>query len=460
MSNAVMDEGENEIRTLQGGLRCDEEDNYPSYAINSVGPHCYSCHVSPEADRIDFRVDYDYELTWKGEPDEDFAQNILPLLESGLLERVASLLHVRICEPNRQTYYPDVEIVGVSSLFIDFRDLDPLKTCQEEPSDESLRCAPVKGSMSAEFIGDETMKEKVENELLDVIEKVMDSNHGLSGPIQNIHFIRNRGSDNGGGPNNNQISNIVATGNTSKSSDDLRVRNYSLATSAAALFLIMVVVGAAILLRRKPEKKREAEPVDLDVDIPDDDSDDDIENRASAAASGRPAVSLDLEIPSSPPRPETDADSDVNPFVDIEDADDTASTTAIGELPEALAAGPPTSPEEINLVKSETLKKRRKKKKKKFKKVATLVRVNSRENVASMETISETDEQEQQDNLDEDEKGSTVPSATYSTSDDESSAYSTASSDNEQDVEREADRACSKSPVRRRDLPPLPPVEF
>jgi hypothetical protein len=114
-----------------------------------------------------------------------------------------------------------------------------------------------------------------------------------------------------------------------------------------------------------------------------------------------------------------------------------------------------------NLVlKSETLRKRRKRKKKKIKKV-TLVRVNSRENVASMETISETDEAEPQEDLDsEDFKEGIGPSATYSTSDDESSVASSAASDDMETDGLVEEHTWARSPGRRKapGLPPFAPV--
>ena len=93
----------------------------------------------------------------------------------------------------------------------------------------------------------------------------------------------------------------------------------------------------------------------------------------------------------------------------------------------------------------------------------TLTKVNSRENIASMETISETDEQEQQDELDDDCQPNMVP--TYSTSDDDSSAYSSSPSDNEGEADLTSPvtpktAVVSPSPFRRKDLPPLPPAEF
>lgn len=450
---------ENEGRILQSTF-CDEDDFL--HAINATKlPYCYSCHVAPPAKRTVVRVAYDYELTWNRSPGEDFAQTALPLLESGLVVEVASELHVRSCEPDRQNF-ANFTIVGVSSLYIDFRDID-VGSCEYLESNDTVGCAPVKGSMSAEFIGEDPTGSAVENVLLSVIADVMDSKKGLSGPIRDVSFIGDRATYSG----SNRVANVAAD-RTSSTDDDLRIRNTTLASCASALFLIIVVIGAAILVRRNSESnKKSGSPASVPVEVETCDED----NNESQPAQ-RNIISRDLEIPSSPPRKEKDSDQSDALSSGADEADDSASTTAIADLPEELAPGPPQSHSEQDSVqnskdaKSETLKKRRKKKKKKFNKKVTLVRVNSRENVASMETISEYDEAEQQDNLDDEVKASAVPTATYSTSDDdedddEGSEYSTASSDNEQDSEREAERPSSRSPARRRNnLPPLPPVEF
>ena len=474
----------NNHRDLQS-LKCDEED-YEKLINNDGYPHCYSCRVPPGTTVHTVRVSYDYEMAYDDSvnPSSDIALSVLPMIEWGVLDQVASDLHLRSCDVERQPY-TDFQMIGLSSLYLDFRDLD-VGTCQflrqqQSPaSSSSVTCAPISGSMIAHYTGEPSDEQDVQNALMDAIAKVMNDGRGISQPVTGILYVGDRGN-----PNRD----FAASQEAMQNDDQGLARSTSIAVSASAISFIMVLVGAALLIRRRSsESKRPIEVPVADLECP--------------------PPARDCEIASSPPRDQRrnehpsgisvdseDGGGSLSVLGDVETADDT-STGAVAEPVEGEQNQPIAPPvinrsasatthpvvETVNSAdssdsttngglfepaappkdsKSETLKKHRKKKKKKYKKV-TLVRVNSRENVASMETISETDEQEQQDDLDDDVKRENVPvGGTYSTSDDQSSAYSTASSDNEEDfVEQKVERSASRSPLRRRDLPPLPPVEF
>lgn len=474
-------------RTLEQ-LQCEGEDY--EKLINSKGlPHCYQCRPQTEETTKVSRVSYDYEMLYddSGVPNGDLADDrLLPLFEFGLMDQVATEFYLRGCQMWRQENSENFTITGLSSLYLDFRDFN-VDDCEFVGGDPFLKCAPVAGSMTFEYYGDATAEE-VEGVVLDEIKKVMDDSRGIRGPIKSVLFLGDRQEyREGQGPN------IAAS--TAAEDDREAVRTTSIATSASAIVFILVIVGAALFLwRNKSEKK--GETIDVapsDVECPPESVD---------------VLTLDHEMPSTPPRniekvsPPLDLQESLGSSENIEEQDDDMSDAAVAEsmeepngdqvssvVPPPPITRTPTPPPIASFnssgssddsgagtdgvlvaaaavpppkdTKSETLKKHRKKKKKKYKKV-TLVRVNSRENIASMETISETDEQEQQDDLDDDEdKRPNGPVATYSTSDDESDACSTASSDNEEEQEQNVVRSGSLSPIRsRRDLPPLPPVEF
>ena len=483
VQGSLLEAAEKEIITRRmQGLRC-EGDDYEKLINSSGYPHCVQCRPEPGETTQVVRVSYDYEMLYDdtGNRDADIATEILPFFEWGLMDQVSSQFYLRGCQLWRQENTGKFTITGLSSLYLDFRDINVDECEFLGDSSGFLKCAPVAGSMTLEYVGDAGAQE-VEEALLTEINTVMTENRGTGGAIKSVLYVGNRQefrASRGG--------NFAAA---STAEDDREaVRTTSIATSASAIVLLLVLVGAAMFIWRNKSHKRS------DLDQPATDLESPPENVE--------VLSLDRELPSTPPRkagvaasinlPKSE-DGLENAGHEPDDMSDAAVVDLIEErgtehssvVPPPPITRSPTPPEITPLtstgscddstsgvivaaaavpppkdLKSETLKKHRKKKKKKKAKV-TLVRVNSRENIVSMETISETDEQEGQDDLDEDLKRPDGPVATYSTSDDESSAYSTASSDNEHDYEQEVVQPASQSPVRSRrgDLPPLPPVEF
>ena len=473
--------GESEILRGLEGLRC-EGDDYEKL-INSNGyPHCVQCRPEMGETTQVVRVSYDYEMLYDDTESliADIAAEILPRFEWGLMDQVSTQFYLCGCQLSRQKNTDKFTITGLSSLYLDFRDIS-VEECEFLSNDSPfLKCAPVAGSMTVEYVGDAGADE-VADALLKEINTVMSENRGTGGAVKSVFYVGNRQEvreDRGG---------ISAASSTEGEKE--AIGTASIATSASAVVLILILVGAAMFVwRNKSDKKNEIDHHAIDVENPPEEVE---------------VLSLDCELPSTPPRKAgitapvkrgtsddglENTDDQVDDMSDAAVADPVEERDAVhssivpppsitrsstppqvatftssgssddnaAEIIVASAAVPPPKD-----AKSETLKKHRKKKKKKKNKV-TLVRVNSRENIASMETISETDEQEGQDNLEEDLKSPGGPVATYSTSDDESSACSTASSDNEQDDEEEVVQPLSQSPVRSRrgDLPPLPPVEF
>eukprot|EP00977_Amphora_coffeiformis_P006511 scaffold1400_cov175-Amphora_coffeaeformis.AAC.2 len=467
-------------RRRMEGLRC-EGDDYEKL-INSNGyPHCVQCRPEPGGTTQVLRVSYDYEMLYDDTENRgtDIATEILPRFEWGLMDQVSSQFHLRGCQLWRQENTAKFTITGLSSLYLDFRDIT-VDECEFLEDDSSfLKCAPVAGSMTLEYVGD-AGAEEVEEAVLRQIDTVMSENRGTGGAIKSVLYVGERQEfrkSRGG---------IFAASTTAEDDDREAVRKTSIATSASAVVLFLALIGAMFVWRSKSNKRSEnCRPV-IDVESPPENVE---------------VLHLDRELPSTPPRkagiavPFNEAksvDGSENTGGQADDMSDAAVADPIEErdaehssiVPPLTITRTPTPPELATFTssgssddsaagvivaaaavpppkdtKSETLKKHRKKKKKKKK--VTLVRVNSRENIANMETISETDEQEGQDDLDEDLKRPDGPVATYSTSDDES-AYSTTSSDNEQDDEQEVVQPASRSPGRSRrgDLPPLPPVEF
>ena len=471
-------DGEKKVTRSLEQLRC--EGNDYEKLINSSGfPHCVQCRAGPEETTKVLRVSYDYEMLYDDteDPDADIATDILPRFEWGLMDQVESQFFLRGCQMWRQEYTDKFTVTGLSSLYLDFRDIN-VDDC-EFMGNPFLKCIPVAGSMTLEYFGDVDPQE-VEEALLKEINIVMSENRGTGGRVKSVLYLGNR--------QEYRQSRGASFAASAAEDDRAAVRTTSIATSASAIMLILVLIGAALYVWRGKSEKRRAidiSPIDLesppesvhvftlDHELPSTperrkekapsssrdgsaDLSECIEDQADDMSDAAVADPVEEHPPILPPPPitRTRTPPEIATFTSLGSSDDSA-TAVDGAIVAAAAVPPPKD------AKSETLKKKRKKKKKKFKKV-TLVRVNSRENISSMETISETDEQEQQDNLDEDLKRPSGPVATYSTSDDESSAYST-SSDNEQDFEQEVVHSASRSPGRSRhrgDLPPLPPVEF
>ena len=492
------------VRRLQQRLQC-EGDRFQD-SINDFGyPWCYACRTRPEEETNYVTVHYDYELVWvpSGAPGEDFAQTILPYIDWGRLDQVASDLHLRSCESiTRRQDFDDFTITGVYGDTPSFRDLF-VPRCEylAVEEGEDAQCAPIRGTMTASYVGSSNSADAVEQALLTVISNVMSENRGTKKPFHQVLYLGDRATYNSrAGPS-------FAT--TSEDNDS--VRNTSIAAGVAAVAVIIVLAGAALFVSRRRKPRQEmaiirGPPSDIEMPAP------------------KAPLVLDAEVPSSPTNETANTSTTLvvgidkkqleetpDHLVDLDDVQngdaDNSSTDAVAEEPVDVdqvlaqpekdsivsaataalpsASGRSTPPPDIAacsssssedsmnkamflpstalpMVKSETLKKRRKKKKMKKQKV-TLTKVNSRENIASMETISETDEQEQQDELDDDCQPNMVP--TYSTSDDDSSAYSSSPSDNEGEADLTSPvtpktAVVSPSPFRRKDLPPLPPAEF
>lgn len=424
-----------------GGLHCDGADYLDSINANGF-PQCYSCYTEPPVKVQLVRVAYDYEVAWDGSAGspQTFVQDILPPLEWGQLITVATQFHLPSCQLSRQEQSAgsdDLVILGVSSLYLDFRDVQ-VAGCEflQTSGASSNYCTPVAGSMTAEYTGGNA--ELATARLLAAVEAVMAENHGIRGPVKDLLFVGNRLDYRA-----SRAAGIAAEEEAGRDG----VQSTSIVTSAAAAGFIALLAGLALWLHRK---RRQPKSRQIVVGARGDE-----ENPVPPEHTDKPH---DVELPSSPTRCTMASDADLS------DTDE-ASMVPLEDVPPSylppavVGEGMITEPLSNNLVlKSETLRKHRKRKKKKTKKV-TLVRVNSRENISSMETISETDEAEPLEDLDaEDFKEGIAPSTTYATSDDESSV--------EDDIEAEEGlvvveppQTWARSPRRTAPgLPPLPPV--
>jgi hypothetical protein len=457
--------------TARRGLHCDGADYLDSINANGF-PQCYSCTTDRPAAHVQLvRVAYDYEVAWDDSANDsssqnvNFVQDILPPLEWGQLITVATQFHLPSCQLARQEPSAgsdndddddDLVILGVSSLYLDFRDVQ-VAGCEFLPTsgdasshtnDDDYACTPVAGSMTAEYTGGNAALATAR--LLAAVEAVMAENHGIRGPVKDLLFVGNRQAYRA-----SHVAGMAADKEAERNGAPIT----SLVTSAAAAGCIaLVVAGLALWVHRK---RRHPKPRQLVVGGARGDE----ENPVPPERTDKPH---DVELPSSPTRSPTTSDADLPDtdevsMVPLEDVPPSYLPPAVvvvvaAAVGEGMIMEPLSSNNNNNLVlKSETLRKHRKRKKRKTKKV-TLVRVNSRENISSMETISETDEAEPLEDLDaKDFTEGIAPSITYTTSDDESSVEEEDSIEAEEVVEPPP--SGTRSPRRTAPgLPPLPPV--
>jgi hypothetical protein len=280
--------------------------------------------------------------------------------------------------------------------------------------DEDNICLPMRGKMTALYTGDDT--QAVENYLLHHIQTEIDSQRVLVRQIKEIIFLGDRTTY-----GLEELGPLSSDGSV----------GLPVGLSLSACFLTVALIVYAATTRKRKRKSRDVRRAQAkkksEVDIPKGDTGS-MHSSESEIIFASSAQDRDAEVPSTTNIVDVYAAVDVNTSVDdqlamdmiMDDLSDCPSD-APALHPQDLKALrttvvdllPPLAPGQLAKPRSKTMKKRRKMKKKKRIK---LTRVNSRENMNEMETISEANEEVVSDDDDDD------VSEYYSTDDDDSSA--------------------------------------
>jgi hypothetical protein len=300
--------------------------------------------------------------------------------------------------------------------------------CQVLEYDSSkLQCLAIRSQMQVHFRGEDTDALDVEEFLKNLFQQRMESNPNSlrAGYIDQLAYVGDRDSIPTASADSSQAQNSM------NNNQVLSLRGGALVPTLISVSTVVLLGGLFFLFRAKHrwnnQQDHDAETKDEVIGVPDLETGSTGTSEASAGSQPPSSTEDQLlqntdssEEPSTMDRPPLStrrSDPGLSlvdigiPFVTSQDSTDgvvsTSAVVAGGVAPDAL---PPRHPRR-NSTKLKKCRKRRKKKKK-----VTLKRVNSRENVAQMDAIAETGEEEEEGSEYTYESGSE-----YSTEDDGSS---------------------------------------
>jgi hypothetical protein len=416
------------------GATNDSSDYKPAIRIVDGYPVEYSCRDDPRNTENDYNetelkiinVEFDYEMSTA--PGADIYGN-LRSLEWSVLWNVAQSIGLHVCNFRKQdSFYNDrrrlVEnyVVGLSSLGADRVDDDTGKNGNRlndlsswilsfslhshslfqsdfctflSPQREGAVCTPVRGKMTAEYIGD---GEIIKRYLLTHIASEMNSERVRIEKVSEVRFIGDRDD--------------LAAAAQTRVGMDTKNSSTNLALVVGVLVGVVVLIFAFLLARGKRRRRQRNAVVEEELPT--------TNNHVAAvkgnqpnspldrAPSGETVESLQERADSAEDLSEgTGSEQDAADNNCIEPSqrnfDDATSTekaaTQVSEQANTVPPLPPISvvPVDENQkarepVKSKTLQARRKRKKKKKQKQRVLKRVSSRNSIDEMETIREDTE--------------------------------------------------------------------